>query len=119
MPWTDDRVRETASAPGTGAVTLLGAVAGYQSFATSTGSLASAVRYVIADQSGTNWEVGTGTFNGTTGLTRDTVSRSSNAGALTNFSAGTQDVFCTFDGADARGASRGAAWFAAAGWALP
>jgi hypothetical protein len=53
------------------------------------------VAYCIADQTGNNWEVGTGVFNGTTGLTRVTVLGSSNGGSLTNFSGGTQDVFCT------------------------
>jgi hypothetical protein len=53
------------------------------------------VAYCIADQTGNNWEVGTGVFNGTTGLTRVTVLASSNGGSLVNFSGGTQDVFCT------------------------
>jgi len=90
-----DRVKETANAPGTGTVTLLGAVAGYQSFAVIGN--ANTVYYCIADQSGSNWEVGIGTYtsSGTT-LARNTVLESSNGGSLVNFSTGSQDVFCTY-----------------------
>lgn len=90
-----DRVKETAAAPGTGTVTLLGAEDGYQSF--SAIGNANTTYYTIADQSGGNWEVGIGTYtaSGST-LTRDTVLSSSNAGALVNFSSGTQDVFVTY-----------------------
>ena len=90
-----DRVKETAAAPGTGTVTLLGAVTGFQSFA-SVGN-GNTTFYTIADQSGSNWEVGIGTYTSSgTLLSRDTVLASSNAGALVNFSAGTQDVFVTY-----------------------
>ena len=90
-----DRVKETAAAPGTGTVTLLGAATGFQSF--STIGNANTTYYTIADQSGGNWEVGIGTYtaSGST-LTRDTVLSSSNAGALVNFSSGVQDVFVTY-----------------------
>jgi hypothetical protein len=90
-----DRVKETASAPGTGTVTLLGAVTGFQSF--SAVGNANTCYYTIADQSGSNWEVGIGTYtsSGTT-LARNTVLASSNSGSLVNFSSGTQDVFVTY-----------------------
>ena len=89
-----DRVKETCSAPGTGTVTLLGAVTGFQSFATVGDG--NTCYYAIADQSGANWETGVGTYtaSGTT-LSRDTVLSSSNAGSLVNFATGTQDVFLT------------------------
>jgi len=91
-----DRVKDTTTSTGTGAITLAGvAPTGYQTFATAFGASPITVAYCIADQSGANWEVGTGTFNGTTGLTRVTVLGSSNAGSLVNFGAGTKDVFCT------------------------
>jgi hypothetical protein len=95
-----DRVKETASAPGTGTVTLLGASTGFQSFAV-VGN-ANTTYYTIADQSGTRWEVGIGTYtsSGTT-LARTTVLSSSNAGSLVNFSSGTQDVFLTYPSAKA------------------
>lgn len=90
-----DRVKETCSAPGTGTVTLLGAEQGYQSFAVVGNG--NTTYYVIADQSGNNWEVGIGTYtsSGTT-LSRDTVLASSNGGSATNFSSGVQDVFVSY-----------------------
>lgn len=95
MPVFADRVQETTITTGTGAITLAGAVSDFRSFATAFGSVAlSNVAYCIDDGAG-NWEVGKGTFNGTTTLTRDLVRSSSNAGALTNFGAGTKQVFCT------------------------
>ena len=91
-----DRVLETASAPGTGSVTLLGASLGYQSFNTAITS-GSTVYYTIADQGGPNWEVGVGTFTPTATLSRDTV-LSSSAGGTTkvNFSSGTQNVWVDY-----------------------
>ena len=91
-----DRVLETASAPGTGSVSLLGAVTGYQSFSSAIGN-ANTCYYTIADQSGANWEVGIGTYtsSGNT-LARTTVLSSSNGGSLTNFASGTQNVFVTY-----------------------
>jgi len=91
-----DRVKETCFAPGTGTVTLLGAVTGFQSFAIIGN--ANTCYYTIADQYGANWEVGIGTYtlSGTT-LARTTV-LSSSAGGTTkaNFSTGIQDVFVTY-----------------------
>ena len=91
-----DRVKETASAPGTGTVTLLGAATGYQSFSAGIGA-SNTTYYTIADQSGSNWEVGYGTVGaGGTTLARTTVLASSNSGSLVNFSSGTQDVWCDY-----------------------
>jgi len=89
-----DRVRETTTSSGTGPVTLLGAVPGFQSFSSGVGD-GNSTEYTIADQSGTNWEVGVGTFTlSTQQLSRTTVLSSSNAGALVNFGAGViKDVF--------------------------
>ena len=96
-----DRVLETASAPGTGTVTLLGATAGYQTFSAAIGN-ANTTYYTCADQSGSNWEVGIGTYTtaGNT-LTRNTVLSSSNGGSLVNFNAGTQNVFVTYPSEEA------------------
>lgn len=90
-----DRVKETATSPGTGSVTLLGASTGFQSFAVIGNG--NTCYYTISDQGGPNWEVGIGTYS-TTGptLARTTVLASSNAGSLTDFNAGTQDVFVTY-----------------------
>jgi hypothetical protein len=88
-----DRVQETCTSPGTGTVTLLGAVSGFQTFSAAIGN-ANTTYYTIADQAGVNWEVGLGTYS-TTGntLTRTTVLASSNAGSLVNFSTGSQFVW--------------------------
>ena len=91
-----DRVQETTNSPGTGTATLLGAVSGYQSFSTGIG-INNTTYYVIADQLGTNWEVGLGALNSTgTVLTRTTVYSSSNGGSTVNFATGTQYVWCDY-----------------------
>ncbi len=89
-----DRVQETTTTTGTGTITLAGAVTGFQSF--SAIGNGNTTFYTIADQSGSNWEVGVGTYtsSGTT-LSRDTVLSSSNSGSLVNFGAGTKNVFVT------------------------
>lgn len=90
-----DRVKETTTTTGTGTVTLAGASTGFQSFA-AVGN-GNTTYYCIAAQTGTEWEVGIGTYTsvGTT-LSRTTVLASSNAGSLVVFSAGTKDVFVTY-----------------------
>jgi hypothetical protein len=90
-----DRVKETTTTTGTGTVTLLGASTGFQSFA-AVGD-ANTTYYTIAAQTGTEWEVGIGTYatSGTT-LARTVVLSSSNSGSAVNFSAGTKDVFVTY-----------------------
>jgi hypothetical protein len=92
-----DRVNQPVTTPGTGPLTLGSTpTAGYQTFLSAFGTGTTTVAYCIADQSGTNWEVGSGSYNGTTNvLTRPaTPLSSSNAGAIVNFNTGTQDVFC-------------------------
>lgn len=91
-----DRVKETCAAPGIGTVTLLGPSTGYVAF--SVIGNGNSTYYCIADQGGTNWEVGIGTYtaSGTT-LSRDTVlSNSASTTAKINFATGTQDVFVTY-----------------------
>ena len=91
-----DRVQETTTTTGTGAVTLAGAVSGYQTFA-AVGD-GNSTYYTIAG--GAEWEVGIGTYtaSGTT-LSRTTVISSSNSGSLVTFSAGTKNVFVTYPAA--------------------
>lgn len=90
-----DRVRETTTSTGTTAVTLAGAVTGFQTFA-AIGN-ANTTYYTIAGQGTSEWEVGIGTYTSSgTSLSRDTVLASSNSGSLVNFSSGTKDVFCDY-----------------------
>jgi len=92
-----DRVKETTTTTGTGTVTLLGASTGFQSFAAvGTGNT---TYYTIAGQTGSEWEVGIGTYTlvGTT-LARTTVLANSSATqpSALSFSSGTKDVFVTY-----------------------
>ncbi len=103
-----DRVQETTTSTGTGTITLAGAATGFQSF--SAIGDGNTTFYTIADQSGSNWEVGIGTYtaSGTT-LSRTTVLSSSNSGSLVNFGAGTKNVFVTYPaGRSAYGLTAGA-----------
>jgi hypothetical protein len=90
-----DRVQETSTSVGTGTITLAGAVTGYQSFA-AVGNL-NTTYYTIADQSGSNWEVGVGTYYASNlSLSRTTVLASSNSNAAVTFGPGTKSVFVTY-----------------------
>lgn len=117
MPYIADRVMETTTTTGTGALTLAGAKTGYRSFASAFGSAPLVVGYAISD--GTNWEVGYGTFNGTTGLTRDTIRSSSNSGNAVNFSAGSKDVWCDASAELLDNANHGNVLARGLGWAMP
>ena len=87
-----DRVYETTTTTGTGAITMAGAVLGYFTFAAKVAN-PSTVDYVIVDNTTGDVEIGRGTW--TTTLARDTVLSSSNGGAAVNFAAGTKQVFLT------------------------
>lgn len=90
-----DRVKDTTTTTGTGSITLAGSPpTGFRTFAAGFGATSQSVSYCIDDGAG-NWETGIGTFDGTTGLTRDTVRASSNSNALVSFAAGTKNVYCT------------------------
>lgn len=88
-----DRVRESTTTTGTGDITLAGAATQYQSFNTAFGTNVF-FPYVIAGQSGSEWEAGIGYLSGSTTLVRNQVTGSSNSNAAVNFSAGTKDVWC-------------------------
>lgn len=90
-----DRVLETCSSPGTGAVTLLGATTGYQSFSSAIGN-GNTCYYCIADQGGANWEVGVGTYSSSGNTLTRTTPLSGSAATPVNFSSGTQNVFVTY-----------------------
>lgn len=91
-----DRVRETTTTTGTGAITPLGAVTNYQTFSSQMANADTTV-YAIIHQTLAEWEVGLGTWNTGNTITRTTVVRSSNANAAVSFSAGTKDIFMTFN----------------------
>lgn len=90
-----DRVKETTTTTGTGTVTLLGAVSGFEAFSAIGNT--NTTYYAIVHQSADEWEVGIGTYtlSGTT-LARTTVLSSTNSDAAVNFAAGTKDVFVTY-----------------------
>jgi hypothetical protein len=90
-----DRVKETSTTTGTGAMALAGAVLGFQSFASGVGNN-NTTYYAIYNQSVAEWEVGFGTLDATSAnLARTTVLASSNSGSLVAFTAGTKEVFVT------------------------
>ena len=87
-----DRVQETTSTTGTGTLTLAGAVSGFQSF----GAIGNGNTTYYTIVSGTDWEVGLGTYTaaGTT-LSRDTILSSSSGGTAISVAAGAS-VFCDY-----------------------
>lgn len=95
----EDRVLETSTTTGTGALTLAGAVNGYVTFGSKV-SNGDEVRFYIeaVDASGVptgDFEVSEGIWSTGGTLTRVRVFSSSNAGSLVNFSAGTKRVGLT------------------------
>ena len=89
-----DRVQETTNSTGTGAYTLGGAVAGFQTFA-SVASDADTVYYSITDNA--DYEVGLGTYaSGGGTITRTTVFSSSNSNNAVNWGIGTKNIFLTY-----------------------
>ncbi len=90
---TGDRIQETTTTTGTGALTLAGASSGYQAFSSKCAN-GDTCHYAVFS-AGTEWEVGLGTWGTGSILTRTTVIASSNAGAAVNFSAGTKTVVLT------------------------
>jgi hypothetical protein len=88
-----DRVQETTATTGTGAITLAGAVAGYQSFAVVGNG--NTTYYCIVN--GVQWEVGLGTYS-TTGptLARTTVFSNSNGNTSPITLSGSSNVFVTY-----------------------
>lgn len=96
-----DAVADTSATTGTGTLTLTGvAVTGFVAF-TGVVSDAATVRFRIQNADNTEWEVTSGIYTAATKLlTRGTPVRSSNAGALVNFGAGTKAVVVVVTAAD-------------------
>lgn len=94
---TSDRVKESTTTTGTGALTLSGAITGFRAFS-AVCATSDTVHYAIqaVDGSGVptgDWEVGLGTYSAANTLTRTTILSSSNAGAAVVFAAGTKHVW--------------------------
>lgn len=89
-----DRVQETTNSTGTGAYTLGGAVAGFQTFASAV-SNADTVYYSVTDNA--DYEVGLGTYASSGGtITRTSVFASSNSNNAVNWGIGTKNIFLTY-----------------------
>lgn len=117
MPYFADRVQETVTgAPGTGAITLGGAVAKFRTFASGFDEKPCMVGYALED--GNAWEVGRGTLNSTgTTLTRDSLNSSSTGSFLTLTSATV--VFCTPSAEDIDNSNIGHQYAQSRGMAMP
>ena len=91
-----DRVKETTTTTGTGAITLAGAEVNFVAFS-SVLSDGDTTYYAIVDDSNQDFEVGLGTYatSGNT-LTRTTVLASSNGGSAVNLLAGSKEVFINY-----------------------
>ena len=93
---TADRVLETSTTTGTGAITLAGAVTGFRAFSAVCATSDTVPYYIEAvDGSGVptgDWETGLGTYSAANTLTRTTVYASSNSGSAVSFAAGTKRV---------------------------
>lgn len=100
-----DRIKETTTTTGTGALTLLGAMTGFRAFSAKC-SVGDTCYYAIqaVDSVGSptgDWECGLGTYSSVNTLTRTTVTSSSNSDSAVNFSAGTKQVYICVPAAQA------------------
>ena len=95
---SEDRICETSTTTGTGALTLAGAVTGFRAFSAVMTSPSDTCYYGIEGIDGNGlptgeWETGLGTYSAANTLTRTTVLESSNSGSVVTLSAGTKRVF--------------------------
>lgn len=92
---TADRVLDTSTSTGTGAMTVSGtAPNGYRTFSTVM-SVSDTCYYTIQHATLNEWENGTGTYSSANTLTRTTVASSSNSNSAVTFSAGSKNVSIT------------------------
>jgi len=115
-----DRVQETTTTTGTGALSLGGAVAGFRAFS-SVCANGDTFYYALQSVSSTGvpvgaWEVGIGTYN-TSGntLSRTTVLASSNSNAVVSLTAGTTQVWLDLPAAFQQNLPISAKYFGAQG----
>jgi len=91
-----DRVKETTSTTGTGAISLGGAVANFQAFSAVL-SDTDTTYYAIIDVTNSDYEIGLGTYSsGGNTLARTTILESSNGGSAVSFGAGSKNVFIAY-----------------------
>lgn len=98
-----DRVRETTTTTGTGAVTLAGAATGFRAFS-AVCSVGDTFYYTLQGVDGSGnltavWEVGIGTYSATNTLTRTAVLASSAGGTTAATLAGTTQVWLDWSAA--------------------
>lgn len=92
----EDRILESTTTTGTGALTLDGAITGFRSFS-AVCAVGDTVPYFIEaidslGQPTGDYEYGVATYSAADELTRTKVDGSSNAGAVVNFAAGSKNV---------------------------
>lgn len=97
---TDDRVLESTTTTGTGALTLAGALTGFRAFGAVMTSPSDTCFYVVwaVDGNGNptgDWEEGLGTYSAANTLTRTTVRLSTNSNNAVSLAAGTKYVAIT------------------------
>lgn len=117
MPRFFDRVKETTTTTGTGDITLAGAETQFRAFSSVFSIGDEQIPYAVVGQTGSEWEVGYGTYSAADTLRRDTVIASSNANGPVNLSSGTKDVLVTISAPDA--AIEGRAIALSRGYAMP
>ena len=92
----NDRVKETSTTTGTGALTFAGAVSGFETFSAGIGNSSTTYYAIVNTDTPTEWEVGLGTLAGDSStITRTTPISSSNSDSAVDFGAGTKEIFCT------------------------
>ncbi len=95
---TSDRIKETSTTTGTGALTLAGAVTGFRAFSAVCTSPSDTCYYALQAVDGNgaptgDWETGLGTYSASNTLTRTTVISSSNSNSVVSLSSGTKQVW--------------------------
>lgn len=105
-----DRVKESTTMTGTGAITLGGAPVGFQAF--STIGNGNTTYYALYSTVINEWEVGIGTYtSASNSIARTTVLASSNGGALVNFAFGTKEVICGLPASVFAGVQTKQSWY--------
>ena len=92
-----DRVKESTTSAGTGAIDLGGAAATFDTFQSVLTDGSTTYYAIVHASSGVDeWEIGLGTWNTGNTLTRTAVLAGSNGTSPVDFSAGIKDIFMTY-----------------------